>query len=77
MPYFDELRNLSLPLYIRYIPDNKVVIIKGREERKRKGKGRTLQTYYHIEDGIIRHGSKFQKLNIKSLLRKEKLNKIL
>ena len=35
------------------------------------------QVYYHLEDGRIKHASKFKKVDIKVMNREHKINKLL
>lgn len=74
--YWDILKNLNLPNYLYYKPENRLVIIKGKVSKSRKGKGRAKQVYYQTEDGLIKHASFFSRPDLKVLNREYKLNKL-
>ena len=60
--YWDHLRKLGLQNFIISIETNKIVAIKGKEERKIKGKGKRTQVYFHLQDGRVYHSSKFKQI---------------
>lgn len=61
-----------------YINTNEIVVIKEKEERKIKDKGRRTQIYFHLQDGRVYHSSKFKRIeNLIELNRNIKIGKIL
>lgn len=72
--YWDSLRKLGLPNYIKY--NNEIVIILGKTYKAQKGKGRNTQCYYVLESGKEKHASFFIKLS-KSEIRDLIIDKIL
>lgn len=75
--YWNKLKSLGLPNYLHFIPEDKTVIILGKEKRKRKKGGKINQVYYILEDGRVKHASFFRKVDIKVLNRDSKINQIL
>jgi hypothetical protein len=70
---FDE-HNLSYYYYL----DDELVIVIGYENRKRSGKGKAKQVYYHTSCGKVKHASRFNKLkDIKSFIRDKKIEDLL
>lgn len=71
-------KKLGLQNFIILTETNEIVVIKGKEERKMKGKGRRTQCYFHLQDGRVYHSSKFKQIgNLIELNRKVKIEKIL
>lgn len=75
--YWDDLKKLNLPKYLYYIPEDRIVIVLGIEYRKRKGKGKNKQAYFHTENGLIRHASFFRRVDIQVLNRDKKIEQLL
>jgi len=68
------LQKHGIPNYL--LLGEELVLIVGQEKRKRKKGGRVNQTYFHIDDGRYFHASFFQKVNIKTLIRDQKLSQL-
>lgn len=76
--YWEHLRKLGLQNFIILIETNEIVVIKGKEERKMKGRGRRRRIYFHLQDGRVYHSSKFKKIeNLVEFNRIIKIEKIL
>jgi hypothetical protein len=71
------LKKFNLPNYLYYVPEDRLVIVIGKEYRTRKGKGRDKQAYFHTEDGLVRHGTFFKRVDIKVLNRDKKIEQLL
>ncbi len=76
--YWEDLKKLGLPNFTILTETNEIVVIKGKEERKIKGKGRRTQIYFHLQDGRVHHSSKFKQIeNLIELNRNIKIEKII
>jgi hypothetical protein len=74
--YYDLFNKHNMPYYV-YLNDE-LVIVEYKEWRKRSGKGRSKQCFFHLSDGRIKHSSFFRKVdNVKELIRDLKLKQIL
>lgn len=54
-----------------------MVIVTGYENKKRTGKGKARQVYYHTSCGKVKHASRFRKVDITPFIRDKKLENLL